>query len=531
MNRTLIALLALSITGTAAMAQQVSTASITGSRVRCSDGIAAGHACSDVDILSLVHYTDIANGTTLNDVWGWTDPLNGREYALVGRSNGVALVDISDGLNPVYVGFLPSHNGRQSLWRDMKVYQDHMFVVMDASSDHGMQVFDLRKLRSHVGTDPVRFPIRFEATARYDGVGSAHNLVINEDTGYAYLVGSRHVKYGNCGHGLHFVDIRDPGNPRYAGCFKDTSSGTDTGIGQRGYTHDAQCVIYRGPDLDYVGREICFASNESGLSIADVTDKDRPVGLGFTSYPNVGYAHQGWLTEDHRYFLMNDELDERNTRNDGDEPQTRTVIWDVMDLDDPIWHRDFYYPTESIDHNLYVRGNYMYAANYTTGLRIVELGDFQRLGQVATEAAFFDTHPGYDGLGFNGAWSVYPFFDSGKIIVNSHPDGLYVLEHVGFATTSTASLDAVPESFTLSAAYPNPFNPVTAFTLALPDAAHVDAYAYDLMGRRVAALHNGTLTAGQHTLRFNASDLPSGTYLIRVVADESAATSRATLVK
>ncbi|WP_425154965.1 hypothetical protein [Candidatus Palauibacter sp.] len=69
-----------------------------------------------------------------------------------------------------------------------------------------------------------------------------------------------------------------------------------------GYTRDAQCIIYRGPDEDHAGREICVGGNETAFSFADVTDKSNPVALSRVSYPQVAYTHQGWLSEDLRYF-------------------------------------------------------------------------------------------------------------------------------------------------------------------------------------------------------------------------------------
>ena len=124
---------------------------------------------------------------TTNDVWGWTDPESGREIVLVGMSDQTAFVDVSNAGNPVYLGRLPLTDGANpSVWRDMKVYQDHMYVVSDGSGDHGMQVFDLTRLRGLDGTNPADLR---RADAHYDRIASAHNIVINEETGFAYSVG------------------------------------------------------------------------------------------------------------------------------------------------------------------------------------------------------------------------------------------------------------------------------------------------------------------------------------------------------
>jgi choice-of-anchor B domain-containing protein len=392
-------------------------ASITGVQVDCESGAADAFSCSDLDLLSFLSVADLGGGrgVEVNDVWGWTDPDSGREYALVGRYDGTSFVDVSDPMNPRYVGNLPLTEGaRADVWRDIKVYRDHAFIVADGAGPHGMQVFDLTKLRDVRGD-----PVTFEEDAHYSQIASAHNIVINEDTGFAYAVGSGEGGE-TCGGGLHMINIQDPLTPLFAGCFQDMGTGRQG----TGYSHDAQCVVYHGPDDEYEGQEICFGSNETALSIADVTDKANPVSLATATYPNVAYAHQGWLDEDHRYFYMNDELDEVG----GNVEQTRTLIWDVTDLDDPILAREYYADNASSDHNLYIRGDLMYQSNYVSGLRILDISDRENPEVVG----FFDTVPGTpDAPGFDGSWSNYPFFESGIIIVNSGKEGMFILRERG----------------------------------------------------------------------------------------------------
>ena len=384
---------------------------ISGTEIQCAAGEAHGWPCDKIDLAAFMPTHEIggSRGTMANDIWGWTDPETGHEYALVGRSDGTAFVDITVPKNPVYVGNLPMTEGsRPNVWRDIKVYKDHAYVVADGAGEHGMQVFDLTQLRSAENT-----PVTFTETLLYDNIHSAHNIVINETTGFAYAVGSSGGGE-TCGGGLHMIDIRNPAEPEFAGCFADTS----TGRRGTGYSHDAQCVIYHGPDTEHQGQEICLGSNETALSIADVTDKDDPKILSMAVYPNVAYAHQGWLSEDHTYFYMNDE---------GDEPQqlvegTRTLIWDVTDLDDPVLVHEYIAETTSTDHNLYIRDNIMYQANYSSGLRILDI----TTPDDPVEIGFFDTTPTDGGGG--GAWSIYPYFKSGVLIVTSMGEGLFVLK-------------------------------------------------------------------------------------------------------
>jgi choice-of-anchor B domain-containing protein len=395
----------------------VTADAILGDEVRCSDeGEAALFECSEVDLLSFLPVSDMGanRGVRTNDVWGWTDPETGREIVIVGMTDQASFVDVSNPYEPIYLGRLPKpEEARPSVWRDMKVYDNHVFVVSDGSGDHGMQVFDLTRLRELDGSNPPTF----EPDFHYTNVASAHNVVVNEESGYAYIVGASGGGT-TCGGGLHMVDVREPTNPTFAGCFSDTS----TGRARTGYSHDAQCVMYRGPDPDYEGAEICLGSNETALSIADVTDKENPEAVSMATYPNVGYSHQGWLTEDHRYFYMNDELDETG----GLTPTTRTMIWDLTDLDDPILVKEHFSESRATDHNLYVRGDLMYQSNYASGLRVLDVSDPENPEQVG----YFDTVPyGGDTNQMIGSWSNYPYFESGIVVVTSGREGLFLVRY------------------------------------------------------------------------------------------------------
>jgi len=291
------------------------------------------------------------------------------------------------------------------------VYKDHAYIVADGAPEHGVQIFDLTRLRN-----PQNTPIVFTEDGHYDGVGSAHNIVINESTGFAYVVGVSGS--GNtCGGGLHMLNLEKPLEPVFAGCFSDSNSGRRG----TGYSHDAMCITYAGPDADHQGKEICFGSNETAISISDVTDKSNPIALSSATYPNVGYAHQGWITEDHKYFYSNDELDELS----GNVTHTRTLVWDVTDLDDPLLVNEFMSSEKASDHNLYVKGNYLYQSNYVAGLRILDIQDPTK----PVEVGFFDTVPiGENEAGFDGAWGNYPYFESGNLIVTSGREGLFILK-------------------------------------------------------------------------------------------------------
>ena len=109
----------------------------------------------------------------------------------------------------------------------------------------------------------------------------------------------------------------------------------------------------------------------------------------------------------------------------GKATQTRTLVWDVTDLDDPQLVKEYMAPTKSSDHNLYIRGNTMYQSNYVAGLRVLDISDPEN----PVEVGHFDTVPyGGDEPGFNGSWSNYPYFESGTIIVTSGREGVFLLK-------------------------------------------------------------------------------------------------------
>lgn len=405
----------------------------------CADGVAGDYACSRINLISYINITQF-NAGSLSDVWGWVDPETQDEYVLVGHFNGTTFVRITWPDMPEIVGFLPAHEdlvaaqqarggaqkscaagraktaavahddegcgeGEGSNWRDVKVHANHAFVVSE-STGHGLQIFDLTRLRDGTATTV------YDEDAHISTFGSAHNLAINEETGIAYVVGATTFQGG-----LVFFDVSDPQQTQPLG-----------GYAEDGYTHDVQCVIYRGPDAQYTGREICFASNEDTVTIVDVTDKNNPRLLSRGTYPNSQYVHQGWLSLDQRYFYQNDELDEQAGL-----AQTRTLVWDMVDLDNPVVVKEHMGIISSIDHNNYTHGDYLFQSNYTTGLRVLSTKDPVEL----LEIAHFDTFPANDGASFNGTWSNYPYFPSGVVAVSDKNEGLYILEpafmHTGLA--------------------------------------------------------------------------------------------------
>ena len=396
----------------------------------CIDGFAKipgtdyEYSCLNYDLMGRVTLEEM-DAEAGNDCWGWTDSTTGREYAIMGVNNGTSFIDITDSTSPQYLGKLPTSTVDSS-WRDMKVYNDHVYIVSEAG-DHGLQVFNLANLR---GLDSEQV---FSADYTDKSFGKAHNIAINEDSGYAYIAGARTK-------GIYAFNLSNPLAPKL-----------ELEGSQFGYSHDAQIVNYKGPDQDYFGKEIYIGSNENKVDIVDVTDKSEPKLISTFLYDHQ-YTHQAWLTDDHKYALLGDELDEVDSNYElKADAKTRTVIIDLSDLEKPSLHHDYEAETKAIDHNGYVKGTEFFLASYTAGLRVLDILNIDQ--KSISETGFFNTfinhndsglpnsttvksqdpdgdHSGKKGnsSAFNGAWSVYPFFKSENIIISDINSGLFIVK-------------------------------------------------------------------------------------------------------
>jgi len=348
-------------------------------------------AANGIELLSWLPLSEFGSPATGSDCWGYTSP-SGREYALFCHSEGMSVVDVT---NPFDAQLVDTVDGPGSLWRDVKVFQDKAYVVSEGGS--GVQVVDLAQVDAglvvHLGN------------ITSGGSTATHNVVINEDSGFLYRTG------GGSNLGLRVYDLNQSlTNPPLVASWTTR------------YIHDAQVVSYTsGP---YAGKEIAFCCSgynnggtNTGLDVLDVTNKNNIQVLANVFYSNPAYSHQGWLSADRQYFFLGDELDENGVL------PTKTFVMDVSNLNSPFEATNFTNGNTAVGHNLYTLGDLIFAANYRSGLRVFDASNPMN----PTEVAWFDTYPSDDGDGFNGLWSVYPYFESGTVIGSDLERGLFVL--------------------------------------------------------------------------------------------------------
>ena len=365
----------------------------------------AGFNSNGVQLLSWMPMSELDGSSGANDCWGYTSP-SGREYAVIGTNQSTCFVEIS---NPSSPQLIQTIGGPSSLWRDVKVYQDHAYTVTEGGG--GIQVMSMANIDN--GT------VSLVNTVNTPGTSTTHNVAIDEVSGRLYRTGG-----GN--EGLRIYDLSNPAAPSYMGGWSTR------------YVHDAQIVTYTSGT--YAGRQIAFCFSGfnggfdlTGLDILDVTNPGSVIQMARILYPDNQYSHQGWLTPDLRYLYLGDELDEDGAKD------TTTHIFDVQDLDNPTYLGAFDNNNSAVGHNMYSKGDLLYEANYTSGLRVFDIST----PTSPVETSFFDTSS-LNGASFNGLWSCYPYFDSGVVIGSDLESGLFVW-YVGDTPIDVVLSSGVPQ--------------------------------------------------------------------------------------
>ncbi len=338
-----------------------------------------------------------------NDCWGYVSP-SGNEYALMGLDNRMTVVRVTDPSNPVIIGTIPHGS---STWSDIKVYGSTAYVVTERSAS-GVQVVDL----SDVDNGNVTL------VRTITSPGRSHNLVMDDVNGFLYTVGSR----DGTGTTMCF-SLADPLDPVQVGA---NSMTTD-------YLHDATVVTYTtGPQA---GKQIMYGFSEGrGVDVYDMTNKNAPQRIARVIYENMNYCHQGWLSDDLKYLYVDDELDESNMS-----IPTRSLIFDVSDPVNSVFIGTFSTGLNAIDHNQYYDDGFLFQANYRSGLRIFDAGSSP---ETPLPVGWYDTYTANNNSGFNGAWSTYPYFPSGNVIISDINRGLFVVD-ASVALTRTRQVESL----------------------------------------------------------------------------------------
>lgn len=371
---------------------------VASSRAQGDVNLTVGVDSELIDAVAFIPVSDML-ANKVNDLASWYDAEQDKSYVLVGCDNGTAFYRLLPGGKPMFMGKLPTQSV-SSLWRDIKVVNDHAYIVSEAPA-HGMQVLDLTAFREW---HPLDGAWVWEADTVVASPASAHNLVACESTNRIIQVGST-----VSGGGAVLFDVGEPGAPALVGT-----------AGEWGAFHDGHALVYEGPDADHVGKELLFACGSGKMWILDITDPSDVTLLSSKSYPQAHFSHQVWVSEGHDHAFLGDELDELS-----EGLPTRTVVFDLHDLDNPSVAEVYEASTYASDHNQYTYGEWLFQSNYRAGLRM--LSDAWPESPVLTERGYFDPLDSLDGPGFEGSWSNVVLAEEGLVAMTSINQGLWVV--------------------------------------------------------------------------------------------------------
>jgi choice-of-anchor B domain-containing protein len=376
---------------------------VAGAPQTCVDGKVDKYPCKNVDLLSFLPQSALGGGGS-SSMWYWTDARDSNEYILYCRSNGVSFVNVTDPVNPRYVGNLPAAKGLNSTWCDIRTYRNYAYIGKDAVA-HGIQVFDLNKLKGLTTTQT------FTADAHFTGLTNSHTLWINQTSGFLYVSGAN-----TCRKGLTIYDIKAPLSLRHVACYD-----------REVYSHESIVVNYTGPDTRFTGREIAFNYTGQGrrFQILDVTDKANITVLSSVTHPGASFIHQGFPSADLKYMIINDET----ISTKGGSPD---FVYNIEKLDAARYvGKDVAERGEFVNHNGYTIGNRHYQASYRGGLRILDTSTVA--SAKLPEVGYFDTDPNTNNSGYSATWMVIPYLRNGVVAVQSMGVGLYLVRPTGAA--------------------------------------------------------------------------------------------------
>jgi choice-of-anchor B domain-containing protein len=382
----------------------------------CTNGFAGQFPCHNIDYLAQVQLQEIpGQPTSASEIWGFVDADDNREYAILGHRNGTAIYDVTTPATPVLVGNIP---GNTSLWREVKALQipqaggphrAYAYVTTEAPGG-GLQIIDLSNLPASVSLANTLSEFSTSHTLYVSNINYATNVALPGRQPFLYIAGSNIA-----GGAYRIYDLSDPVVPRLV-----TPSPTGAG-----YMHDSTSMLITDNRTTQCANahnpcEVLVDFNETSVDLWDVTDKAAPVRLSTTTYPTATYVHSGWPTEDQRYIVVHDELDElRRSLN------TQIYTLDVGDLRTPSLVTSYSGGTTSTDHNGYTIGSRYYVSHYKRGLVIFDVSNPRALSEIGS----FDTYlsPSANTAGTDGAWGVYPFLPSGTLLVSDIENGLFLL--------------------------------------------------------------------------------------------------------
>lgn len=424
-------------------------------------------------------------GIKYQGVCAWADTSNGREYAIIGTSTGTEFVDVTVPTNPVACDYVPGAHGNL-IWHEIKTWRQYAYIVSDDSSPNTFIVVDLSYLPDSVHV------LRNDNTL----FKRCHTLYVDGN----YLYGGSVTLANNTLYSMAVYDLSvDPVNPPMLRYLNQDYPGFSN-------VHDM-----------FVRNDTVYAScGNDGLRIYkfnSTTNQHFAELAVLTNYPESGYNHSSFLTDDGNTLIFTDEV-----------PYGMGIkSLDVSDFGNLSINQVFRSHQGNTPHNPYILGNdILICANYTDGIQIFNISN----PVDCILAGYFDTDtlinaPNYT-QGYHGAWGADPFLPSGNLLVSDMQNGLFVLDISQAILNST---NEIPNAGMSLDAYPNPFNTNFGMSMKLDRQQMVLCTVYDNAGR-IVLQHSQSLPAGTSILEVQAGSLAAGVYSVKVEGETFAGSSR-----
>ncbi len=425
---------------------------------------------------------------TYNEVWGIAS--NGKEYAVIGSTDGTHFIDITDPTNPSEAFFIKgATSGGQIIHRDYHDYGCHLFMACGENTNNSsstLQIVDLSNL-------PNSLDVVYDSD---DLFTISHNIFIDSAAARLYCLA---VSGGPQGYNpMRIYDISNPADPVFVGGYDQF------GGNYIGHVHD----VYAENNIAYLN------CGNDGFYIVDFTDAANPVTLGsMTQYPQSGYNHSGWLAGDGIHYYMADENHGMDIK--------------IIDISDPsdlevshLFNAEG--GTSSIAHNQIVACDYLYTSYYYEGLQIFDISD--PLNPIRVK--YYDTSVEPNEESYKGAWGIYPFLPSGNILVSDMQNGLFVFEGIDpncagipndlacALSTDTEDLENANNKLRV---FPQPVNDVLNLEIELSDAhQNTQITMFDISGKVVFS-ELKDLSAGMNKIQYpGMTNFASGFYILEI---------------
>ncbi len=404
-----------------------------------------------------------AHDNTYNEIWGLY--VNDREFAVIGSTMGTHIIDVTDVGNISQVAFVEgAHTGPAIIHRDYHDHNGYLYAVCDEGNST-LQIIDISNLPSSV-------EIVYDSN---DLVTRSHNIFIDADNDRLYSCAHRGTSTGYSA--LRVFDISDPMNPVDEGGF-DQFEGFEVG-----HVHDA-----------FIKDNIAYLNcGFDGFALVDMTDIEDVTLLGVLEsedYPDSGYNHSGWLSEEEDIYYMADE-------NHGLALKAVNVE-DINDMHTTSLFGVGEGSPNAIAHNPIVDGDLLFVSYYFDGLQVYDISNREEPKRIM----HYPTSTRENNFNYQGAWGVYPFLPSGNILVSDMQEGLFIIDRLLISSTN----EVAEEVFGI---YPNPT--VDELQVSLETEGSYHYVVRDLAGRIV---QEGEILNKVHTV--HTSTLPLGSYIIEL---------------